>query len=116
TFDVFQDGLLLLDAEGEVLIENAAGRRLLDQPLATPQPWPGGDGQDGGAGRPFFDSLAEIAREANRQNKVHSRTLVLKGRQLEVRANPAAGGRALVYVRDVTEERDRELRRLQSEK
>ena len=39
-----------------------------------------------------------------------------KGRQLDVRANPAAGGRALVYVRDVTEERDRELRRLQSEK
>jgi PAS domain-containing protein len=28
TFDVFQDGLLLLDAEGEVLIENTAGRRL----------------------------------------------------------------------------------------
>jgi len=118
TFDVFQDGLLLLDAEGEVLIENTAGRRLLDQPPAMPQPGPSGDGQNGGAGagRPFFESLAEIAREANRQNTVHSRTLVWKDRQLDVRANPAAGGRTLVYVRDVTEERDRELRRLQSEK
>ncbi len=114
TFDVFQDGLLLLDADGEVLIENTAGRHLLDQPPTESQA--SGDGQDGGAGRTFFDAMAKIAREAKRQNAVHSRTLVWKGRQLDVRANPAAGGRALVYVRDVTEERDRELRRLQSEK
>ena len=115
TFDVFQDGLLLLDADGEVLIENTAGRRLLDQPPPTPHPRPGSDGQDG-VGRSISESLAEIAREAIRQNAEHSRTLTWKGRQLDVRANPAAGGRALVYVRDVTEERDRELRRLQSEK
>jgi signal transduction histidine kinase len=115
TFDVFQDGLLLLDADGDVLIENTAGRRLLDQPPPTPQPRAVGDGQDG-AGRSISESLAEIAREAIRQNAEHSRTLTWKGRQLDVRANPAAGGRALVYVRDVTEERDRELRRLQSEK
>ena len=115
TFDVFQDGLLLLDADGDVLIENTAGRRLLDQPPPTPQPRAAGDGQDG-AGRSISESLAEIAREAIRQNAEHSRTLTWKGRQLDVRANPAAGGRALVYVRDVTEERDRELRRLQSEK
>jgi len=115
TFDVFQDGLLLLDADGEVLIENTAGRRLLDQPPLTPQPRAGGDGQDG-TGRSISESLAEVAREAIRKNAEHSRTLTWKERQLDVRANPAAGGRALVYVRDVTEERDRELRRLQSEK
>jgi C4-dicarboxylate-specific signal transduction histidine kinase len=115
TFDLFQDGLLLLDADGDVLIENTAGRRLLDQPPLTPHPRAGGDGQDG-AGKSISESLAEIAREAIRQNAEHSRTLTWKGRQLDVRANPAAGGRALVYVRDVTEERDRELRRLQSEK
>jgi signal transduction histidine kinase/ActR/RegA family two-component response regulator len=116
TFDVFQDGLLLLDAHGEVLIENTAGRRLLDQPPATPQPRPSGDGQEGGSGKSISESLAEFAREAIRQNSEYCRSLTWKNRKLDVRANPAAGGRALVYVRDVTEERDRELRRLQSEK
>jgi C4-dicarboxylate-specific signal transduction histidine kinase len=116
TFDVFQDGLLLLDANGKVLIENTAGRRLLDQPPLTPQPRPVGDTQEVPPGKNFSESLAEFAREAIRQNATYCRALMWKGRQLDVRANPAAGGRALVYVRDVTEERDRELRRLQSEK
>jgi len=120
TFDVFQDGLLLLNADGEVLLENTAGRRLVDQPPHTPQPGPGGDGQDsatGASGSKFVsESLAAFAREAIRQNAEYSRTLSFKTRKLDVRANPVAGGRALVYVRDVTEERDRELRRLQSEK
>jgi C4-dicarboxylate-specific signal transduction histidine kinase len=116
TFDVFQDGLLLLDANGAVLIENAAGRRLLDQPSVTPRPVSFGEALDGTSRRNFRDSLAEFAREAIQRNTTCNRTLTWKGRQLDVRANPAAGGRALVYVRDVTEERDRELRRLQSEK
>jgi signal transduction histidine kinase/ActR/RegA family two-component response regulator len=116
TFDVFQDGLLLLDANGCVLVENTAGRRLLDQPPLTPQPRTGSDTQDGSPAKSFSESLAEFVREAIRQNATYIRTLTWRGRQLDVRANPAAGGRALVYVRDVTEERDRELRRLQSEK
>jgi signal transduction histidine kinase/DNA-binding response OmpR family regulator len=115
TFDVFQDGLLLLDGDGEVLIENTAGRRLLDQPPAASQLCQTGEGQDG-AGKGISESLAEFAREAIRQGAEYCRTLAWNGRKLDVRANPAAGGRALVYVRDVTEERDRELRRLQSEK
>jgi signal transduction histidine kinase len=116
TFDVFQDGLLLLDANGAVLIENTAGRHLLDQPSVTPQPVSFRDALDGSNRRNFRDSLAEFAREAIQRNTTCNRTLTWKDRQLDVRANPAAGGRALVYVRDVTEERDRELRRLQSEK
>jgi signal transduction histidine kinase/DNA-binding response OmpR family regulator len=116
TFDVFQDGLLLLDANGCVLVENTAGRRLLDQSPLTPQPRAGSDTQDGSPAKSFSESLAEFVREAIRQNATYIRTLTWRGRQLDVRANPAAGGRALVYVRDVTEERDRELRRLQSEK
>jgi signal transduction histidine kinase len=117
TFDVFQDGLLLLDASGEVLIENTAGRRLLDQPSITPRPVSYRDAVEGGTSRRnFHESLAEFAREAIHQNATCNRTFTWQGRQLDVRANPAAGGRVLVYVRDVTEERDRELRRLQSEK
>ncbi len=116
TFDVFQDGLLLLDSRGEVLIENTAGRRLLDRaPLASSHR-SSGDGQDGVVGTSFFESIAAFAREAIGHNATYCRTLTWKGRQLDVRANPAVGGRALVYVRDVTEERDRELRRLQAEK
>ena len=34
TFDVFDAALLLLDAPGQVLVANAAGRRLLETPLA----------------------------------------------------------------------------------
>ena len=118
TFDVFQDGLLLLDADGEVLLENTAGRRLLDQPPLTPHPGTGGEGQEGGpaGGKGVSESLAAYAREAIRLNAEYSRTLSWNTRKLDVRASPVAGGRALVYVRDVTEERDRELRRLQSEK
>jgi signal transduction histidine kinase/ActR/RegA family two-component response regulator len=116
TFDVFQDGLLLFDANGTVLIENTAGRDLLDQKLATPRPLLVNDTQEVPSQRNLRESLADFAREAIRLNATYSRTLNWKGRQLDVRANPAAGGRALVCVRDVTEERDRELRRLQSEK
>ena len=36
TFDVFDEALLLLDAQGRVLVANAAGRRLHEEtPLAT---------------------------------------------------------------------------------
>jgi signal transduction histidine kinase len=116
TFDVFQDGLLLFDASGTVLIDNSAGRCLLDQ--ASELDWGASDLDPPAAIRRagLVDSLADLARDAIRQGTASHRTLPWKGKQFDVRINPAAGGRALVCVRDVTEERDRELRRLQSEK
>jgi signal transduction histidine kinase len=111
TFNVFQDGLFLIDANGAILIENTAGRELLAQaPRAL------SDTGDGSPRRNFHELLAEVAAEAVRQGSTTSRTLLWRTRQLDLRASLAAGGRVLVYVRDVTEERDRELRRLQSEK
>jgi signal transduction histidine kinase/ActR/RegA family two-component response regulator len=115
TFDVFQDGLLLIDGSGELLVGNTAGRRLLDQPPDVSHLRLTSEMSEGAAGT-LADALAESSREAIRKNSPYCRTLMWKGRQLDVRVNPAAGGRALVYLRDVTEERDRELRRLQSEK
>jgi signal transduction histidine kinase/ActR/RegA family two-component response regulator len=116
TFDVFQDGLLLLDSSGAVLIENSAGARLLDQ-VDTPAPsLPGKEPPKSQVRRNFRATLAELARESLRQSGAFRRIVSWKGKQFDVRINPAAGGRALVCVRDVTEERDHELRRLQSEK
>lgn len=115
TFDVFQDGLLLIDASGEVLVANTAGRRLLDQPSEASRLRLTSETSDSPGGT-LADALAEFSREATSKNAPYGRTLMWSGRQLDVRVNPAAGGRALIYLRDVTEERDRELRRLQSEK
>ncbi|HXU81452.1 MAG TPA: response regulator, partial [Polyangia bacterium] len=97
TFDVFDEALLLLDAAGKVQIGNAAGHKLLDETQVA-------------AG------LVEVAREAIDEDGVRGRVLSESGRQLAVRGYPAPGRRALLYVRDVTEERDSEVRRLQSEK
>lgn len=113
TFNVFQDGLFLLDGSGAVLIENTAGRQLLTDAARR------GSVRDTGDGVPkktFREVLAELGGEALRQNATTSRTLLSGARQLDMRASLAAGGRVLVSVRDVTEERDGELRRLQSEK
>jgi signal transduction histidine kinase len=98
TFDVFAEPLLLLDGAGRVQIENDAGRRLLQRGVAG------------------IAELAELARQAIDAHAVRDVQLAQEGRQLEVRAYPAAGRRALVYVRDVTAARDAELLRLQSEK
>jgi signal transduction histidine kinase len=97
TFDVFDEPLLLMGANGKVQISNTAGRKLLEE---TPV----------GAG------LGEVAGQAITRDAVTDQTLSQAGRQLAVRGYPAAGRRALLYVRDVTEERDGEVRRLQSEK
>ncbi len=116
TFNVFQDGLFLLNANGAVLIENTAGSRLLsDVSGASPSDLTR-ETSDGSPRKSFRDLLAEFAADALQQDTTTSRPLLWRGRQLDVRASLAAGGRVLVYVRDVTEERDRELRRLQSEK
>jgi signal transduction histidine kinase len=97
TFDVFDGALLLLETGGKVQLGNAAGHKLLgESPLAA--------------------ELAEVACAAIRSEETLDRTVSQEGRHLAVRAYPAPGRRALLYVRDVTEERDSEVRRLQSEK
>jgi len=62
TFDVFQDGLLLLDVSGQVLIENTAGRLLLDQPAIPPQQRSVSESQEVYVGRRFSEVLADFAR------------------------------------------------------
>jgi len=62
------------------------------------------------------ERLAVLARDAATTNATLNRTFSLRGRQFDARAYPASGRRVLLYVRDVTEDRDREVRRLQSEK
>jgi signal transduction histidine kinase/DNA-binding response OmpR family regulator len=120
TFDVIESGLYLYDGAGVIQIENAAGRKLRKETMTPPA-------GDAGAGL-FFESgerggeaalervLERLAREAIEQNETCAASLSRDGRQFDARAYPAAGRRALVYVRDVTEERDSEVRRLQSEK
>jgi signal transduction histidine kinase len=124
TFDVIEDGLYLFDGAGRIQLENAAGRRLrqvlastsLPSPAVQSGPGRGGDG-DEPSGEGALDSmLAALAREAVEQDGPRAASLARDGRQFEARAWPAAGRRALVYVRDVTEARDIEVRRLQSEK
>jgi signal transduction histidine kinase len=103
---VFDEPLLLCDADGHVQIENSAGRKLLEER----------DGEGADPSPRVAAGLAALARDAITKKTLCDGNLVCGGRQLEVRAYPAAGGRALLYVRDVTDERDEELRRLQSEK
>jgi signal transduction histidine kinase/DNA-binding response OmpR family regulator len=113
TFDVFDEALLLLDASGVVQIENAAGRKLLEDPAPRSAD---GAGDDLEATLRVAADLAALARQAIARDVVCDTNIAHGARQLEVRAYPAAGHRALVYARDVTEQRDEEVRRLQSEK
>lgn len=108
-FSLLEGGLVLLDGAGRVLLENAALRPLLGET--------GEHLDDGGApNEPVRETLASLAREAIQAQGPRDRSLSVHGRQLEVRAYPAAGGRALLCVRDMTQTRDREVRLLQSEK
>lgn len=105
TFDVIADALLLMDGSGELQIANAVGRRLYDGDDE-------GDPHDGHVRA----SLVALASDAIARDATCDIGLIVGERQLLARAYPAAGRRALIYVRDVTEERDKEIRRLQSEK
>jgi C4-dicarboxylate-specific signal transduction histidine kinase len=117
TFDVFDEALLLLDASGVVQIENTAGRKLLEEPTGRRGGAPAGANLDElERTLRVAAELASLARQAIAQDEVCDGHLSHGGRQLEIRAYPAAGHRALVYARDVTEQRDEEMRRLQSEK
>ncbi len=96
TFDVFQEGLSLVGPSGALEVVNAVGRRLYETPARA--------------------ELDALAREAVERATTCERSLVEAARTYAARAYPLAGGRAVVLVRDVTEERDREVRRLQAEK
>jgi len=120
TFNVIEDGLLLLDASGHVQVENNALRRMRGEPdaarLAVGESLFSGGLVESGADPTMRETLAVLARDAAAKNATQDRTFSLHGRQFQARAYPAAGRRVLLYVRDVTEDRDREVRRLQSEK
>jgi signal transduction histidine kinase len=96
TFDVFEEGLSLVGPAGGLEVVNATGRRLYDSPARA--------------------ELDALARETIDRAGVCERALVQGTRAYAARAYPVTGGRAVVFVRDVTEERDREVRRLQAEK
>ena len=120
TFNVIEDGLLLLYASGHVQIENNALRRMRGEPDSARLP--SGErlfargASEAGVDPSMRERLAVLARDAAGTKAPLDRTFSLHGRQFEARAYPAAGRRILLYVRDVTEGRDREVRRLQSEK
>jgi signal transduction histidine kinase len=113
TFDVIEDGLFLLDRAGSVQLENEAGRRLRAEPAETPYFF---EGAEGVAQASLANVLERMAGEVGRRKSSTAASLARGGMHFEARAHPAAGGRVLVYIRDITLDRDTEVRRLQSEK
>lgn len=96
TFDVFDEALLLVEVSGQVLVANAAGRRLKQTALAA--------------------ELDMLAADAATSHATCDRSMSNAGRSYVGRAYPVTRRRVVLYVRDVTDERTYELRRLQSEK
>jgi two-component system cell cycle sensor histidine kinase/response regulator CckA len=96
TFDVFEDGLCLVSPDGALEIANATGARLY------------GSGLRG--------ELEAVAREAISRGATADRALADGGRAFAVRAYPLPGRGAVLSVRDATDEREREIGRLQAEK
>src|SRR6185312_14184825 len=96
TFDVFEDGLCLVSPQGALEIANARGARLYRGPMQS--------------------ELREAAGEAITRGAAADRGMSQEGRAFVVRAFPLPGRGAILYVRDATDERERELGRLQAEK
>jgi signal transduction histidine kinase/CheY-like chemotaxis protein len=96
TFQVFEDGICLVDPDGRLEIANAVGERL----------YAGG----------LRDELEAAAAEALAGGGTVSRSLSLEGQVFAVHAYPLPGRGAVLYVRDATGEREREIGRLQAEK
>ena len=96
TFEVFEDGVCLVAPDGSLEVANGIGARLY-----------------GGGLR---DELEAAAREAIDRGLTADRSLSLEGRAFAVRAYPLSGRGAVLYVRDVTVERELEMGRLQAEK
>jgi two-component system cell cycle sensor histidine kinase/response regulator CckA len=97
TFDTFSEGLCVVGAGGVLEVANAAGGRLF-----------------GMAG--LRESLVAVARETVSSGATSNRGVACEGRAYALRAYPISGRRAVLSLRDTTEERDDEVRRLQAEK
>ena len=96
TFNVFEEGLSLVGPAGALEVVNATGRRLYDSSARA--------------------ELEALARETIDKAAACERSLAHGGRAFVARAYPVSGGRAVLFIRDITEEREREVRRLQAEK
>lgn len=99
--NLIEDGVLLLDNDGNVLLENTAGQRMRD----------GGEA----AAATVDARLPELANQARESNERVELLISRDQRQLLVAAYPAVD-RVLLHMRDVTDARDLEVRRLQAEK
>jgi signal transduction histidine kinase/CheY-like chemotaxis protein len=121
TFDVIDDSLYLYDEAGRLHLENAAGARLRAEnpavlPGAAPPPVYFFEGSEEVGEHTLDEILMRLVREAIGKQQPADGGLSRAGRHFEARSHPVAGRRALVYIRDVTEGRDTEVRRLQSAK
>ena len=96
TFDVFEDGVCLLARDGSLKVANAIGERLFSSVLKA--------------------DLQSVASDATQRRAIADRSLSLDGRAFVVRAYPLSERGVVLYVRDATDEREREIGRLQSEK
>jgi signal transduction histidine kinase len=96
TFDVFEDGVCLVARSGALKVANAIGERLFRSVLR--------------------EELQGVASEATRRAATVDRSLTLDGRAYAARAYPLSERGVVLYIRDATDEREREIGRLQSEK
>jgi signal transduction histidine kinase/ActR/RegA family two-component response regulator len=96
TFDVFEDGVCLLARNGTLKVANATGEHLFGSTLK--------------------EELQGVASEAARRGAIADRCLTLDGRFYSARAYPLSERGVVLYIRDATAEREREIGRLQSEK
>lgn len=103
--NLIEDGVLLIDNDGNVLLENTAGHRLRG---GAPE---GALGSESKVDR----QLATVAGQARACGQRVELGMSRDQRQLVVAAYPAVD-RVLLHVRDVTDARDLEVRRLQAEK
>jgi signal transduction histidine kinase/CheY-like chemotaxis protein len=94
--DVFEDGVCLVAPGGALEVANAIGERLYRGNLR--------------------DELAAAACEAIERGITAGRSVSHEGRAYAVRAYPLRGRGAVLYVRDATDEQEREIGRLQAEK
>jgi CheY-like chemotaxis protein len=117
TFDVIDDSLYLYDEAGNLQLENAAGARLRTE---SPSPRDSSpdvsgyvlEGNDRVGEYPLEHILVGLARLAITGQATADGGLTRAGRHFEARSYPVGGRRALVYIRDVTEDRDTGVRRL----
>ena len=96
TFDTFVEGLCVVGSGGVLEVSNATGGRLYATALR--------------------EELRTAARETVERGAALDRSLSLDGRTYALRAYPISGRRAVLSMRDTTDEREDEVRRLQAEK